>query len=196
VGERARTARPEASLTLVPVLATPASAAPFGVLLGAEVPNPGLPIPYYRSSVIEGEPLPFACDGPVLVRAARLLPRSGDVVWLERHLHVTQTFVALGGAPFVLVVAPPADAPELAAVRALYFPPGHGLLLHRGTWHEFPLALTEPATVLTINSREIVETLASVVDARELASGDVEKVHVADRLGATIVVDLAVAPRP
>ena len=38
---------------------------------------------------------------------------------------------------------------------------GHGIMIHQGTWHDFPLCVKEPVTVLTANSPEVVEALAS-----------------------------------
>jgi ureidoglycolate lyase len=76
-------------------------------------------------------------------------------------------FIALGQEPFIMVMAPPKTLPDLDKVQALRFPPGHGLLLHRGTWHAFPLACERPVVVLTANSDEVVEALASRTTAQD-----------------------------
>ena len=64
------------------------------------------------------------------------------VSWMERHFLHTQTFFPLG-APFVAVLAPPGEGelPDLDAARAFVFDGSAGLMLHLGTWHEFPFAL-------------------------------------------------------
>jgi hypothetical protein len=36
------------------------------------------------------------------------------------------------------------DLPNLNQAKALRFPAGHGLLLHLGTWHDFPIACDRP----------------------------------------------------
>jgi ureidoglycolate lyase len=68
---------------------------------------------------------------------------------LERHFHVTQTFIPLGGAASVMVAAPPTDPddwaslPEPRQLRAFRVPGTVGLMLWRGTWHaltRFPVA--------------------------------------------------------
>jgi ureidoglycolate lyase len=175
------------------VRATREAVAPYGVLLDAEVPNPGLPIPYYAGSVVEGRPLPFVCPAEPVLRVSRVGPRAEPAAWLERHLRVSQGFVALGAAPFTIVVGAPThedgegrDLPDVRRLAAIEVPPGSGVLLHVGTWHEFPLALGAPATVLTLNSAEVVDALTHASAPGELDDGDVRKIEVARRLGVRI----------
>jgi hypothetical protein len=60
---------------------------------------------------------------------------------LERHFRVTQTFIPLGGAASVMLVAAPTDPndwaspPEPGQLRAFYTPDTVGLMLWPGTWH-------------------------------------------------------------
>ncbi len=69
-------------------------------------------------------------------------------------------------------------------MQALRFPAGHGLLLHRGTWHDFSIACERPVVVLTANSEEVVEALASKTTAQD--QGDVFKTSLPQRLNAEI----------
>jgi ureidoglycolate lyase len=90
-----------------------------------------------------------------------------------------------------MVMAPPnhpKEAPDLDKVQALRFPAGHGLLLHRGTWHD--IACERPVVVLTANSEEVVEALASMEDAHEMNQGDVFKISLPQRLKAEIHLEL------
>ena len=112
--------------------------APFGQIVGGV---PGTP-PAFAAPQLESWRLDFDVDGPVelmLIRYAHRRPF--EFTALERHLNVTQTFVPLGGAPSIMVVAPPTDpddregAPDPAAVRAFHVPGDRGLMLWRGTWH-------------------------------------------------------------
>jgi ureidoglycolate lyase len=186
-----------AARTLPLVWATHDNIAPFGQLLGGdEVPNAGLGIPFYKGSVIEGGNIDFQYTGRATMRCARILPGGRDaVVWLERHMHMTQLFVPLGLEPFAMVLAPPnhergAQTPDIDTVTAFAIPPGHALLLHIGTWHDFPIAPAGPITILTMNSDEVVEALRQMPAPGEMDFGDVFKIDVQRRTGAQLHVDL------
>lgn len=166
----------------------------YGLLLGADVPNAGLNLSFYSGTIEEGHHLPFVCHGRAVLRTARIHPRAGDVPWLERHVRTTQTFLGLGGAPFGMVLGRPnheagQDVPDLDGVRALVFPPGHGILLHCGTWHDFPMSLGEPVTVLTANSEEIGRAIAGQAEAGEMDAGDVFKIDTWKRTGRRLRVE-------
>jgi len=178
----------------VPIVdATPENVQPFGQLIGDDVANPGLGIPFYQGRVLEGQNIDFQYTGRAVIRTAKILPGYPPVLWLERHMRMTQLFVGLGQEPFIMVMAPPNHpkaAPDLDKVQALRFPAGHGLLLHLGTWHDFPIACERPVVVLTANSEEVVEALASMKDAHEMNQGDVFKISLPQRLKAEIHLEL------
>lgn len=178
-------------LTLKLVDATRENVAPVGLFIGTDVPNAGLSIPFYKGSVKEGHNIPFDYEGRAVIRTAQIHPRPGRVIWLERHSRMTQLFVGLGSAPFVMVLAPPngKDAPDLDRAVAYRFPGGHGILIHKGTWHDFPMAIREPVTVLTANSEEVVKALASMKEPREMNHGDVYKIELQKRLGQSLLVE-------
>jgi ureidoglycolate lyase len=177
----------------IPVVqATRDSVAPYGLFIGTDVPAAGLAIPFYQGAVEEGHNLPFEYHGRAMIRTARIHPRSGNVTWLERHMRMTQLFVGLGDAPFAMVLGRPCDAatPDLEQLRTLVFPPAHGIMIHRGTWHDFPMAIGRPVTVLTANSEEVVAALASQNDPDEMDRGDVYKIDVTRRTGMQLRVAL------
>jgi ureidoglycolate lyase len=177
----------------VPVVrATRENTAAYGQFIGTDVPNAGLTIPFYKGAVEEGHNLPFEYTGTAVVRTARIHPRSGDVTWLERHMRMTQLFVGLGDAPLAMVLGVPCagDVPELDEVKAFILPPGHGIMIHRGTWHDFPMAIDRPVTVLTANSDEVVTALAAQKDPAEMNSGDVYKIDIQKRTGKILRVQL------
>jgi len=160
-----------------------------------DVPNAGLTIPFYKGAVEEGHNLPFQYHGKAVVRTARIHPRPGEITWLERHMRMTQLFVGLGDAPLCMVLGKPnhetgAEAPALEDVRAFILPPGHGVMIHIGTWHDFPMALQRPVTVLTANSAEVVEALAAHKTATEMNDGDVFKIDIQRRTGKILRVSL------
>jgi hypothetical protein len=70
------------------------------------------------------------------------------------------------------------------------FPPGHGIMLHRGTWHDFPMAIDRPVTVLTANSEEVIAALTSQKDPDEMDRGDVYKIDMVRRTGKQLRVAL------
>jgi ureidoglycolate lyase len=180
----------------VPVIdATRENLAPYGLYIGTDVPNAGLAIPFYKGSVIEGHNLPFECHGRAVVRTAQIHKRANEVRWLERHRRMTQLFVGLGDAPLVMVLGKPThargmDVPDLDDVVGFKLPPGHGVMIHEGTWHDFPMAWSAPVTVLTANSEEVVEALANAKTADEMDSGDVFKIDIVKRLGKQLVVEI------
>lgn len=60
---------------------------------------------------------------------------------LERHRLGSQTFLPLGGRPFVVVVALGAGAPEPATLAAFRVDGDCGVTFRRGVWHHPLLAL-------------------------------------------------------
>lgn len=181
-------------LTPPNIKATPDSVREYGLLISEDVSGIRLPIPFY-DHVDEGRNIPFEYNGRAVMRTARVHPTDKPVRWLERHMRMTQFFVGLGSAPFALVLCKPTqeqtmgDAlPDLNTLVCFVFDPGTGFLLHKGTWHDFPLAISQPVTCLTGNSDEVINALISVKEPREMNEGDVYKVSVPDRLGFLIRV--------
>jgi ureidoglycolate lyase len=169
---------------------------PYGYLLGDDVSKPGLGIPFYQGRVIEGENIDFTYRGTATFRTAKIMPGYPPILWLERHMHMTQMFIGLGQAPFIMVMAPPnhehsENLPDLNQVKALRFPAGYGLLLHLGTWHDFPIACDRPVVILTANSDEVVAALSQMKTPDEMNQGDVYKISLPKRLGYEIQLDVA-----
>ena len=173
--------------------ATPENTAAYGLMIGDSVHRPGLSIPFYKGSVEEGENLDFVYNERAVVRTARISHRSPEITWLERHVRMTQIFVGLGSSPFAMVLGKPnlesgAKLPDLDDVVAFRIPPGHGIMIHRGTWHDFPMAFENPVTVLTMNSEEVVKALAAAKEPADMDDGDVYKIDIARHTGKTLRV--------
>lgn len=165
----------------------------YGLFIGLDVPNSGLSIPFYKGSVEEGHNIPFVYRGEAVIRTARIHPRAAEVDWLERHMNMTQLFIGLGDAPFAMILGKPSQPgrlPNLEDVACFRFPAGHGIMLHLGTWHDFPLAIDRPVTCLTANSDEVVKALASVKEPAEMDFGDVYKLDVRARMGVQLRAQL------
>ena len=180
----------------VPIVqATRENTAEYGLFIGTDVPNAGLTIPFYKGAVEEGHNLPFECTGNAVIRTARISKRSPEVKWLERHMDMTQLFIGLGDQPFAMVLGKPNHSegkktPDLDQVKCFVLPAGHGIMIHKGTWHDFPLAVDKPVTVLTANSPEVVDALASMSDASEMDHGDVYKIEIQKHTGKILRAEL------
>ncbi|MBX3589525.1 MAG: ureidoglycolate lyase [Burkholderiaceae bacterium] len=66
-----------------------------------------------------------------------------EVRELERHRLGSQTFLPLGGTPFVVVVALGDDAPDDGTLTAFLVDGRCGITFRRGTWHHPLLALAD-----------------------------------------------------
>lgn len=69
---------------------------------------------------------------------------------LERHPISSQAFIPLAPVPYLVVVAPGTDAPDLSAIRAFAPAPGQGINFAPATWHH-PLIALAPANFLVID---------------------------------------------
>jgi ureidoglycolate lyase len=152
-------ALPSSALELID--ATPDTIKPVGELLRPENLESTLAFPSRGT-------------GRAMIRCARVFHREPEITWLERYMHLTQTFIGLGTKPFLMVLAPPnhvdgKDTPDVESARTYRIPAGLALLLHLGTWHEFPIAAEDEATVITMNSEELArETRA--YETRDVAA--------------------------
>jgi len=176
--------------------ASPAALAPFGRLLAHDEATRNV-APFYDGAVVTSRPVEYDCEGPTELSLARIQPRAPQVRFLERHFLHTQAFLPLGSKPFVLVMAPPAPAPELASLRAFLFDGSAGFALHRGTWHEFPFALHADTDIVVVLSAQTVRDLRNTAaDSLDASGPDLEKIDLAARHAALPMVDLAGAAPP
>jgi ureidoglycolate lyase len=177
--------------TLTPVDATPETVAPFGRLVGAGADG-GRGTAFYDSAVELWDAPGLVNDADVSLSVARIHPRAPRVIWMERHFKHTQLFLPLGGAPFIMVLAPPTAGgqPEADAVRALRFDGRAGMMLGLGVWHEFPFAIDRPADIAVLLRHETNRDLDAIADG-EAVGGDLEKRNIARRLGIEFRVAIA-----
>jgi ureidoglycolate lyase len=179
------------SVALRAEAATAANVAPFGTLLSPEAPGAVIRSPFYGESVAIRKPGHFVGDDTLEISVATLERRALRVAWMERHFLHTQTFLPLGGRPFVMVLAPPGEAamPDLAAARALLFDGTAGLMLHLGTWHEFPFPLLDGSSVCILIRRDTARDLTRM-EGNEAQGPDLDKKDIVARAGVVFEVTL------
>jgi ureidoglycolate lyase len=116
-----------------------------------------------------------------------------SVQWMERHFKHTQAFIPLGGKPFLAILAPPTEGelPDLDQARAFLFDGQAGLLMHVGTWHEFPFALVDNTQLVVVLRSETLESLReeNVIDG-EAFGPDLDKKDIVRRLGVRLAPKL------
>jgi len=110
--------------------------APFGQLVAARDEPPAFDAPH-----LDAWQMDFAVDGEIELMVVRYIHQDMRWTTMERHFNVTQSFMALGGAASVMVVAEPTDAadrmvsPRPETVRAFLVDGAQGVMLWRGAWH-------------------------------------------------------------
>jgi len=135
--------RGERALALRPL--TPEAFAPYGDVV-TSTGRDGRSVNAGTSVRVEmPEPDVLAHDGkPSLsVFRATAVRLPFEVRELERHRLGSQTFLPLGGTPFVVVVALGGDAPDTDTLAAFVIDGGRGITFRRGTWHHPLLALAD-----------------------------------------------------
>jgi ureidoglycolate lyase len=114
---------------------TPEAFAPFGTVLAAT--EDGVP----AGDVDAALELSAGTPRYYLMHLRDKLPRFDRIT---RHRAVTQCLASVGGAPWLLAVAPPLDlddpaaTPDAAQLAAFVVPGDVAVLLARGTWHAGP----------------------------------------------------------
>jgi len=172
--------------------ATPAdyaSIAPYGELIG---PDPGVrpaPSVFYPGTANYAFSA-FSSDEDTVLILSRAQPRPLAVHYLERHFKHTQTFIPLGGKPFIMVLAPPGpgQAPDLEAVRAFSFDGTAGLCLKIGCWHEFPFAIEPDTDLISILRQETYRAVGQSDESGEAHGPDIDKQDILARFGVRFAV--------
>jgi len=180
------------ALTLRAEAATVENTAAFGTLLSADADSPVIRSAFYGDRLAMKKPGRFVGDDTLELTVATLNRRPLAVSWMERHFLHTQTFFPLGGRPFLMVLAPPApeaEMPDLSRAKALLFDGAGALMLHIGTWHEFPFALVDGSSVIVAIRRDTVRDLKNVV-GNEAHGPDLDKKDIVARAGVEIRVEL------
>jgi ureidoglycolate lyase len=162
--------------------------APFGDVLAHQGLTP-LGTKLYGDKISTCRGPAFESDQPVEFLLMKSAIRDFRIVYLERHLELTQTFIPLAGNPFVIVVARPNAAeddgvPRIDEIKAFQVPGSMGVNIHRGTWHEVPFPVVEGGLMLVTSHQSLTRGLESGLNQqREIYKLDVEKRNVTERTG-------------
>ena len=175
------------------VQATPELLAPYGEVLGYNPAIAPLPIEFYDGAVKVRRVVNFISDEQTEMPVCTVNRRPLEVRWMERHAKHTQAFIPLGGAPFVVVMAPPTagELPDLDAVRAFLFDGSAGFVMKLGTWHEFPFAVIDATQLIVVLRREATAGLAKDnMLANEAHGPDLDKKDLVARCGVSFRVEI------
>lgn len=176
------------------VLATEENTKQVGWLINdsADFTQNRIQIPFY-SHVTEGAIIADAqWDDPVVRMAKVKWSDSRRIMWLERHMNTTQGFMMIGLSPGLLILGEPTHDrtdlteedrmfPDYSRLRGYIIPPGCGIIIKKGVWHDFPISVGPDLTIFTINTREVVEALMSMKAPAPMDVGDCYKIRISDR---------------
>jgi len=111
-------------------------------------------------------------------------------------MEMTQGFLVIGRNPGLFVLGEPThdrddldeegrNKPDPDRIEVLIIPPGMGLILKKGTWHDFPVSCGPPVSAFIINSEEVVEALASMKEPAPMNHGDCFKLRLSEHFPVT-----------
>ena len=109
---------------------------PFGQLLCEKNDDPD-----FTGDGMESWALKFSSEQNVELMFNRFHYKAFEFSMLERHFHVTQTFLPLGGMPMVMIVSESTDPKDRSSIpnpeniRAFYIDGNIGVMLWKATWH-------------------------------------------------------------
>jgi|AACY02.1.fsa_nt_gi ureidoglycolate lyase len=172
--------------------ATPEALAPYGQVLGAGTGAVGVS-DFYEGAVAVSRPVDFKSDDDTELSFATLQPRKFEIKYLERHFKHTQTFIPLGGKPFVAVFGAPTDGemPDIDSLEAFRFDGQSGFAMHIGTWHEFPFAIEADTNIVVILRNETTRSLSSDNVKNDEAHGpDLDKKNLVQRTGVIFEISV------
>ncbi|MDB5884367.1 MAG: ureidoglycolate hydrolase family protein [Polaromonas sp.] len=142
-------------LILTPEPLTAAAFAPFGEVIEASDSAQRFPINQGQAERYHDlASVDLAGSGArALISIFRSHPRQFPLCLsvLERHPLGSQAFMPLAALPYLVVVAPGGDAPDVQALRCFMAAPGQGVNYARGTWHHPLLSLHATTDFLVID---------------------------------------------
>jgi ureidoglycolate hydrolase len=126
---------------------------PFGQIIGLKDRPPD----YRGGGKSQAWWIDFQTTGKSVVSVISVPFQPLTFTKMERHFHVTQSFIPLHGPPAVVALAPPTDPndrqaiPKPEQIRAFLLDGTKGYVMAKGTWHSldrFPLYPPESVFVM------------------------------------------------
>lgn len=117
--------------------------APFGEIIEKKRSEP-----IFTGKNMESWQMQFSIDGTTELMINRFYYQPLEFSMMERHFHVTQSFLPFGKIPMAMIVSAPTDfddsssIPKPEEICAFYLDGTQGIMLWKGTWHalhRFPL---------------------------------------------------------
>ena len=149
-------------------------------------------IPFY-AHVTEGGNFTDADwkDQPVVRQARVTWKDDNEIAWMERHMEMTQGFILIGKNPGLMILGEPThdrqdlsenerNFPDINRLKGYLFPPGCGIIIKKGTWHDFPVSVGPDVNIFILNTREVVDALMSMEAPAPMDFGDCYKIKNAD----------------
>lgn len=92
-------------------------------------------------------------EGRMIVSLFRGQPRQlpFTVTMMERHPVASQAFIPMSGRPWLIVVAPPGDAPAASDLRLFLCRGDQGINYATGVWHHPLLALGDVSDFIVLD---------------------------------------------
>jgi ureidoglycolate lyase len=198
----------QSAITLKIEPATPQALEGYGYVIG----EPSSPIwgriDYYGDTVQVRTPVQFRTNDDLTLNLVTFNRREPVIRWMEYHSKHTQTFIPLGGKPFIMVLGKPtrrrpdgsmdeaqAELPDLSNVRAFHFDGSCGVCMHIGTWHEVPFPLEDRTNFVALVTNETNRNLEEHDKLNyEADGGDLVKRNLLHRLQQEVRLDLSTLP--
>lgn len=135
------------TIPLIARRATPEAMAPYGALVEPGIDGTPFGEVDARLELARGTPRLYIM---------KLHRKPLHVTAITRHAAVTQCLAAMGGAEWLIALAPPGNPdlpdaePDPERVEAFRIPGDRAVALHRGTWHAGPYLLDPTVDFLNL----------------------------------------------
>lgn len=164
----------------------------YGWVIGPNTDAPASGTKFFEDAVALRKPTQFQSDETTILSLATIDRREFKVQWVERHSQHTQTFIPLGGKPFLAVLGRPTpdkEVPDLEDLEAFVFSGQDGFCMDIGTWHEFPFAIVDDTNVVVILREDTNQSLQAK-ENNEAVGPDLEKRDIAGRNNVRIKIEI------
>ncbi|KAL3804465.1 hypothetical protein HJC23_002504 [Cyclotella cryptica] len=115
-----------------------------------------------------------------------------EIAWLERQVELTQGFILMGDSPGLVVLGEPTHDredlseterhfPDTSRLKGYIFPARCGIIIKKGSWHNFPVSVGPDITFLRLNAREAVDALMGMKEIGPIDFRDCYKVQISDK---------------